>query len=547
MAKKEVLEMEIKANTKSVTKDVEKLDKATDKAKGGFEGIGTSIKGMGVALKAAGIGVIVGLFAKLMEVFSKNQKVVDVFNSSMTALSIAFNDLFGFISNNVGNMVSWFQDIFENPRESLESFATAIKNNLIERFQSLLDMVGHLGTAIGHLFKGEFAAAKEAAVEAGKEMVDVWTGVDDSVDKASTVIKNATTAIVDYTKATYDQAAAITATQKAADRAAVEFDRLNAQYLKDAEIQRQIRDDETRTFEDRIAANEELNNILEKQQKLQKEQVQKQIDAAQAQYKMNESEENFIALQTAKNELLAVEETITGQLSEQKTNAVALEKELFEVKNELLLSTLEGIDLELQELQLAYEQKVEMARKAGVDTAAITEKYENDKAKIIMDNNKTIKKAAQMTAQSNLQIASTTAANMAKILGEETKAGKAMAITQATIDTYKGATAAYSAMAGIPYVGPALGAIAAAAAIASGIANVKAIASTGEGGGGGGISAGGGGGGGVSANTPAPQMMSGSFELQAGVAPEPVKAFVVTDEMTNSQDQLSNIRRRATI
>jgi hypothetical protein len=42
-------------------------------------------------------------------------------------------------------------------------------------------------------------------------------------------------------------------------------------------------------------------------------------------------------------------------------------------------------------------------------------------------------------------------------------------------------------------------------------------------------------------------MMSGSFELEGGMEPEPVKAFVVTDEMTNSQDQLANIRRKATI
>ena len=48
-------------------------------------------------------------------------------------------------------------------------------------------------------------------------------------------------------------------------------------------------------------------------------------------------------------------------------------------------------------------------------------------------------------------------------------------------------------------------------------------------------------------DTPAPQMMSGAFDLTGGVAPDPLRAFVVTDEMTNSQDQLANIRRRATI
>jgi hypothetical protein len=47
--------------------------------------------------------------------------------------------------------------------------------------------------------------------------------------------------------------------------------------------------------------------------------------------------------------------------------------------------------------------------------------------------------------------------------------------------------------------------------------------------------------------TPAPAMMGGAFTLGEAAAPEPVRAFVVTDEMTNSQNQLANIRRRATI
>ena len=56
--------------------------------------------------------------------------------------------------------------------------------------------------------------------------------------------------------------------------------------------------------------------------------------------------------------------------------------------------------------------------------------------------------------------------------------GKAAATAQAVIKTYEGATAAYASLAGIPIVGPALGAVAAAAAIAAGLANVQAIQST---------------------------------------------------------------------
>ena len=80
--------------------------------------------------------------------------------------------------------------------------------------------------------------------------------------------------------------------------------------------------------------------------------------------------------------------------------------------------------------------------------------------------------------QSTLSVASEIFSAMAQIAGEENEAGKAFAVTGAIIDTYASANAAYSAMAGIPYVGPALGIAAAAAAVASGIANVKAILST---------------------------------------------------------------------
>lgn len=58
------------------------------------------------------------------------------------------------------------------------------------------------------------------------------------------------------------------------------------------------------------------------------------------------------------------------------------------------------------------------------------------------------------------------------------EAKKAADIANAITSTYQAANSAYSAMAGIPYVGPALGAAAAAAAVASGIVNVKAIAAT---------------------------------------------------------------------
>ena len=46
---------------------------------------------------------------------------------------------------------------------------------------------------------------------------------------------------------------------------------------------------------------------------------------------------------------------------------------------------------------------------------------------------------------------------------------------------------------------------------------------------------------------PAPEMMSGAFELSGGQAAEPARAYVVSDDITANQNKLAIIRRRATI
>ncbi|ENN99810.1 MULTISPECIES: tape measure protein [Pseudoalteromonas] len=68
---------------------------------------------------------------------------------------------------------------------------------------------------------------------------------------------------------------------------------------------------------------------------------------------------------------------------------------------------------------------------------------------------------------------------MFKSLGSQSKtafkAYKAFAIAQAVINTYQGATAAFTSLASIPIVGPVLGGVAAAAAVMSGLQQVRQI------------------------------------------------------------------------
>ena len=549
---KEVLEMEVKSNigevadgvdkaaksTENLAKQTDKVDDATKKGATGFKGMGTAIKGVGTALKAAGIGLAVALMAKLMEVFSKNQKMLDAFDIAMESLSIAFNDLFGFIEKNVGKITGFFKSIFEDPKQSLVDFGTAIKENLIERFNSLLDTFGHLGKAIGHLFEGEFSEAFNSVKDAGKESVDIWTGVDNSVDKLTTTMTNAAGAIKNYATETVKSATSTVELNKAAELAQVQVQGLIEEYDRQAEKLRQTRDDETKTFDERIEANKKLGEVLTEQGVEMQKLVDIQVNAAQVEFNKNQSQENLLRLTEALNEKKAVEAQITGFQSEQLTNQVSLEKELGEVKKEVTNASLEGMALELEELKNSYEMQLEMARKAGMDTTAIDEQYAKDKKKIQDDavkNTKATNKAETDVVRENLNNQIQAYSGLAGALGSLAGESKELAVGQAIVDTYVGANKAFAQ-------GGTLGFVTAATVIAAGLANVQKILSTPVGDGGGGSA-----GGGATPQAPAPQMMSGEFNLGGGVAPEPLKAFVVTDEMSNSQNQLANIRRIATI
>ena len=123
----------------------------------------------------------------------------------------------------------------------------------------------------------------------------------------------------------------------------------------------------------------------------------------------------------------------------------------------------------------AYKELVKQKEEADNDYN--NNKKENDKKLQALDEENKKKTIARrrLIAKFSIDMASSMFGSLSSILGEESKAGKAFAVAQATIDTYKAANAAYASLAGIPVVGPGLGYAAAAAAVLAGVANVKKI------------------------------------------------------------------------
>ncbi len=106
-----------------------------------------------------------------------------------------------------------------------------------------------------------------------------------------------------------------------------------------SERARQVRDDEMRTIEERIEANELVNYFLTEQMKLEEAMVAKKVQLAQLEYDRNPNNENYLALLEAQTEQIDIQERIEGQMSEYMMNKNGLQREL----NELKQSEIEGM------------------------------------------------------------------------------------------------------------------------------------------------------------------------------------------------------------
>ena len=382
MAQQEAINIKVTVDSKDAQQGVDKLQEgvkqtgdAAKKAEAGAKKAAGAFSTIGNALKSLGIiGLVVRGFEFLQEVLMKNQKVADAFAVAGEFISRVLSDLVEFVVNNFGKVVDLFTKVFNDPMKYVKELGEAIKNNLIERVKSLIEAYGFLGEIIKNVFTGDFDAAAEAAKNFGKEVVDVFTGVDDAFDKGVEVVKNATTAIVEYGKETLEAAKKGVALRNSARLAASEAEVAAAKFKRQAEEQRQIRDNEFASLQDRIAANQRLGKILEQQLKQEERAAELAVAAARYEFNKTKSLDDQIALNQAIAQLEGKREEITGQRSEQLVNEIALTKELQEL-NKTRIAAENKLDIDARKAAADRikdeKEKLEVKRQIAVDEAAI--------------------------------------------------------------------------------------------------------------------------------------------------------------------------------
>jgi hypothetical protein len=173
--------------------------------------------------------------------------------------------------------------------------------------------------------------------------------------------------------------------------------------------------------------------------------------------KLAQDEEN-IDLKSAKDKQNMLKENALYLAEALKKETLLYEKASLELQKD-------GLDKNQLEL-LAIKEKYDKMEEAGVSYT------EAEKARAMA-----VTKAWQTHAEAGLHSTVTSLDAMSKKWHEFGTAYKVMSEAENVINTYKAATASYSAMAGIPYVGPALGIAAAAVAVGAGVANGAEIAS----------------------------------------------------------------------
>jgi len=483
MADKELI-LDVKTNIDDAAKDAEKLgdniekakdqteglEDATKKGSGGFKKMGVAVKGFGMALKAAGIGLIIAAFVALKEALGRNQKIMNSVNSVMTTISTTFNQVVDVLVD-VYTWVTESSDRFDGLKKVIGGLLTIALTPLKMSFYAIKLAVQAAMLAWEDSFLGggdeekmaqlraDIADTKQdildtgtAAIDAGK---DIYNNIGDAISEVGAIYTKAAEGITKISiKANYEQAQATTTAKNNALLAAAAVQGLIEKYDRQAELQRQIRDDETKTFAERIAANKELARILDEQEVQMLKQADVRIEAAALELAANKDNiELQVAYKEAVNERAAVEAQVAGFRSEQMTNEVGLQKELLEAQREIAQEGLTGIEKELLELENAYQLKLEMARKSGMDTAAIEKQFAKQKSDIVREGVNT-----QLEAFSSL------AGSLQSLAGES----KELAIAQAIIDTYVGANKAFAQ-------GGVAGFVTGAAVILGGLANVKKI------------------------------------------------------------------------
>lgn len=538
-----------------------------------------SLKTMRVAVMATGIGALLILLTSLKQAFARSEEGQNKFAKILGVIGSVTGNLLDLLADLGEGIIS----VFEDPKQALINFKNLLVENITNRFKAILDTVGFLGSAIKNVFSGEFKAALDDAKKAGSSFVDSFTGVENSIDKATNAVKsfakeiaddaNAAAKIADQRAKAEKLARDLVVERAEAERKiaelrekAVNKDKFTAQerikFLEEAgRVSDELAAKEIAVSQLRLEAKRTENALtksnkedLDEQARLEAEVIQKETQRLNLQKRLSTE------LLTSRREEAAAQKAIID--AENKRNEEAATKEqarldaIDKIRNDFrdkekqreADEELEKIALEeekkiaeLDKLNASEEQKLEVLKYyAGLRTDV--EQKENDK-KAELD---------KLRQQQTLGDAANTFGQIAQLAGKDSKIGKALAIASATISGVQGVQNAYSTAQKSPITTffpayPVVQAALAGAVAAKNIAAIKSVDSSGKGSASVPTTTGGAASQPPSFNVVGATETSQLAEAVGGQAQQPVQAYVVANDVTTAQSLENNIVEGATL
>lgn len=599
MAKKIIIDLEVKS--KKGVKEVEKLNKelkttsqelsgatntldkftggAVSKVKGfggAIKGLTTGFKSLRVAIIATGIGALLIAVTALGQAFTRSEEGQNKFSKILGVIGSVTSNLLDVFADLGSAIIS----VFENPKKAIQDFTKLIKENIINRFEGMLQLIPKLGEAVNQLFKGNFS-------EAGKIAADAVGKVTLGVESITTSISNATKAIVTFGKEINEEAKL---SQKIADDRA-KADKIDRKNTVDrAKANQRISELRFKAEQrDKFSAEERVE-FLKEASKLEEETTNKEIEAARLRFEAKKLENSLskstkedkdeearleaqlISLTTSKlnlqKRLQTSITTFQNEVKTQKEAEIKAEEDEQKKKEDKQNKKIkEDEDTETKRLESIDKiQKDYKDRKAEEDAQSEVEKIELEQTRALaeldrlkateeqksairlfysdkitkVENKKEDQdiKLKKLRTKQTLGDAKQTFNQIADLAGKDSKVGKAMAIASATISGVQGVQNAYSTAQESPITAffPAYPIVQAGLAGAIALKNIAAIKSVNPSGGG-------------SSNVPKPSGASappafnvvgasGTNQLAdaiGGQSQKPVQAYVVGNDVTTSQ------------
>ena len=371
------LEKSIDGVAKSTKEDVNEINTSvssmTESFSSGIDSIGDSFGSLGAPLASAKQGIaslgqgfkallanpiplliatIVGGLTALYKAFTRTEE-------GANKVGVVFAYLEGLMIPLVKGAETLAKNLvaaFENPQQALKDFGNLLVNNIINRFEGILELIPNLGKAISLVFDGEFSEAGKVAANAlGK----VLLGAEDvvgAIEELGETIKETTDEALKF--------AAAAAELERQEQKLVKLNRENevllSKQLKDRELLMNIRDNELLSIEERIAANEELNKLETEQLNRSKEAGLLAISIAEQRIELEgKTTENLDALAEAQIEYNNILADSAGRQNEYIMNRQALQREEAELARV-------AIDFELEKVNIT-EKSEEKKLQARID------------------------------------------------------------------------------------------------------------------------------------------------------------------------------------